>query len=243
MATKMVSLVEEIQNIDYIPAYMTDDEGNVTVWNQNAQKLLKYSESEILGASENKLFFNPNEATKILGVRFTWRTDKEGKQLFVQETTIGVTDPESPQHKFMKILDDYTSQLTVSEQCELWLEHHRALDQAAIISTNTEPMQVAFLTEQMASLLGYEVHELLGQPVDKIVAPVIASNALGVSEEITGNPSTPYKFNFFRKDGSVLSVIVNGIKVQDQTGRAFFLGQVVPIMNATTEASEAFLAP
>lgn len=48
MSASRSSLRDAILNIEHIAAYMTDEVGNITLWNINAAGLLGYSESKAI---------------------------------------------------------------------------------------------------------------------------------------------------------------------------------------------------
>lgn len=201
MTVPEVSIAEQVRQISHVAAYMTDDLHRITIWNENAQKLLGYSEGELLEQSETVFRLDPYELTNHGGVRFTWRIAKDGARLFVMETVIIIEDPDSKKYSVMKILEDYTDQLTFSEQIELWLQQ----DELVTIA-DQKTLKLTHVSQKFADALGYTLDEMTGLSIESLMAgPQISERYSGNALDLIRDAKMIRGFNFKRKDGESFS--------------------------------------
>jgi PAS domain S-box-containing protein len=128
-------LIESLQDYAVI---MQDDDGNVTSWNIGAERMLGYSEEEILGRSA-RIFFTPEDQARgefereIRMARQTgrsnddrWHVRKDGSRLFVMGMMIGLRDDQNRQIGLAKIMRDVTDRQLANAERERLLDNERA---------------------------------------------------------------------------------------------------------------------
>ncbi|MFL6447124.1 MAG: PAS domain S-box protein [Bryobacteraceae bacterium] len=164
--------------VDY--AFMTLDlESRVTSWNRGAERILGYSEGEILSRS-SALFFTPEdqekgEPGKELAVATRdgraederWHVKKDGSRFWASGVMTLLRDQSGQPLGFVKIFRDLTSSKTAQEALQesenrfrLFVENVR--DHALF---QVDPsMRISVWNSGAERLFGYSAHEIVGRP-------------------------------------------------------------------------------
>ncbi|HEX4809977.1 MAG TPA: chemotaxis protein CheB [Bryobacteraceae bacterium] len=145
--------VESVQ--DYA-LFQMDFNGNITSWNSGAERLLGYSESEILGQPASRVFtpedVEDGEADKELETaRMTgkaederWHVRKDGSRFFASGVLTTVHDESGRLRGFAKVMRDVTGKRSAEEQIRASLRekevllkeiHHRVKNNLQVIAS------------------------------------------------------------------------------------------------------------
>ncbi|UYL08170.1 PAS domain-containing protein [Bdellovibrio sp. SKB1291214] len=241
MGSSGISIVDQIRNIEHVAAYMTDDQHRITVWNSNVEQLLGYNQSEIIDQSDAILLFDSSEDTTIAGAKFNWRKAKDGRKLFVLETVTKIEDPDSSRFQTMKIIEDYTDQLSFLEKIELWMQQYQ--EQDLILVVNQKSLSMSNLSDRFVSSLGYTQEELQGRPLETVVSEGSKSFE-GTVDELIVTAKRIHGMRFKLKDESVLTATVSSFEMSeinvDGTRETYWFAKILPFENSQTKMTEYF---
>lgn len=127
-----------VSNLHEHAIFMLDDEGRVTHWNQGAERLLGYSEAEMIGRSGQILFTPEDQARgeherEIATAKATgsasddrWHLRKDGSRFFVTGLMSAVLDAQGRRIGLAKIMRDSTERQAAAAEREHLLERERA---------------------------------------------------------------------------------------------------------------------
>lgn len=180
-------LAEELNLlIDGAPGYaiyMLDLAGNVTIWNQGAERLLGWREAEVMGRQVS-LFYPPDAvaagkperdlvraAEESRFIEEDWRLRKDGSEFLASIAITALFTEEGRLRGFAKIVSDITEQRAAEDMIK-WRESHLR----SILSTVPDGMVVidetgivlSFSTAAEA-LFGYTEKEVIGRNVSMLM--------------------------------------------------------------------------
>lgn len=151
-------LVESLH--DYA-VFMQDDEGQVTSWNPGAQRLLGYSEQEIIGQSA-RIFFTPEDQARGDDVREIrtaketgrahddrWHVRKDGSRFFVSGMMVALKDDQDRRIGLAKIMRDITDRQIAQAEREQLLERER--------TARAEVERISRLKDDFLATLSHEL--------------------------------------------------------------------------------------
>jgi len=208
--------------------------GRVESWNPAAERLLGWSEAEVLGGSPPIDFALPAQCGE---AEFT-RRRKDGKPVVLQVRTIPWLDAAGSEVGSLAILDDLTERRASEGALEQMIEQaknaksresenmrFRALLEAApdaIIEVDREG-RIVLLNKVAEQLFGYEREELLGQLVEILVPSNVRGGHHKQRQGFWANPSarpmgTGLKLEAQRKDGSLFPVEISLSPVEFEGG-------------------------
>lgn len=126
-----------VDSLEDYAVFMQDDEGNVTSWNTGAERLLGYSEEEIIGGS-TRIFFTPEDQARgefekeIRTAKATGRSDddrwhvrKDGSRFFVTGMMVALYDDQNQRIGLAKIMRDITDRQRAIAERERLLDAER----------------------------------------------------------------------------------------------------------------------
>ncbi|UYL09104.1 PAS domain S-box protein [Bdellovibrio sp. SKB1291214] len=154
-------LVNRVYAEQDLAVYLSDQAGNIHVWNRAAEALFGYSQKEIQNKSERDLFWDKSEDISDGGIRYSWRVTKNADLKFVKESVIEISDPSGPGDQFMKIIEDNSDGLTIWEQCELWISHYAHSPEGMYV-VNAKTNKFQFINKAFASMMDEKPENILG---------------------------------------------------------------------------------
>jgi diguanylate cyclase (GGDEF)-like protein/PAS domain S-box-containing protein len=123
----------------------------------------------------------------------------------------------SPQH-FQVVLSDITVRKHAEEVLREKEQRYRALFEStndAVFLLNLDLVYLA-VNQQAADLLGYEVDEIVGRPIEYFVTPHEIKDSRDILEPLLAGQILPvYERTFVRKDGSQITVEISSALVFD----------------------------
>jgi two-component system CheB/CheR fusion protein len=158
--------------------FQTDLAGRITAWNPGAERLLGFTEEEILGEPAQRLYTPEDqmrgEAEKEMETaRLTgraederWHVRKDGSRFFASGILAAVRDDNGRLRGFAKIMRDITERRTAEEQIRTSLRekevllkeiHHRVKNNLQVI-TSLLRLQAEFISDRKAVGLFEEMH-------------------------------------------------------------------------------------
>lgn len=164
--------------------YMLDKAGNVTIWNQGAERLLGWHESDVIGR-HHSMFYPPSGvasgkperdlARAAQDMRFTeedWRVRKDGSDFLASIATTALFTEQGAVRGFAKIVSDITEQRAAEDMLK-WRENHLR----SILSTVPDAMVVIDETGMILSfssaaeaMFGYAEADVVGRNVNMLMA-------------------------------------------------------------------------
>lgn len=213
--------------------YMLDAAGFVTIWNQGAERLKGWTETEVLG-QHTSLFYPADSraagkpeadlARACAEGRLeeeAWRVRKDGQEFLAAVSLTALYDDKGDLRGFAKVVSDITEERAAEEMARVRESHLRS-----ILSTVPDAMVVIdeaglimSFSNAAQTLFGYSEEELIGQNV-KILMP---------------SPDRE------RHDGYILRYLQTGEKRIIGTGRVVFAarkdGSTFPMELSIGEAS------
>jgi PAS domain S-box-containing protein len=141
--------------------FMQDDDGNVTSWNPGAERLLGYSEEEILGHSARIFFTSEDQArgepereihtAKTTGRAMDdrWHVRKDGTRFFVNGMMVALQDDGGQRIGLAKIMRDMTDRQIANAERERLLEGER--------SARAEAERTSRLKDEFLATLSHEL--------------------------------------------------------------------------------------
>jgi PAS domain S-box-containing protein len=199
--------IEEVK--DYA-IFMTDVEGRIISWNTGAERILGYSEAEILGHNAS-LFFTPEdlargEHEKELELAATagraederWHLRRDGSRFWASGVVTPVRDDKGALLGFTKVMRDMTERKRLEEERDRFFT--LSMDMLCIAGLDGYLRRVNPAFEKV---LGYTAEELLALPVFDFVHPDDRAATIAEYEKLSRGEPTTFLENRFRcKDGS-----------------------------------------
>lgn len=163
--------------------FMVDPEGRVTTWNGGAERILGWSENEIVGANCSK-FYPQDEAESgkserdlaraLEEGRFTeesWTVRKDGSEFLADVTITPLTRPDGTARGFAKVIHDVTERRAAEralEKRERHLQSILATVPDAMIVIDEQGTMISF-SAAAERLFGYREEEVLGKNVSMLM--------------------------------------------------------------------------
>lgn len=206
--------------------FLVNQKGEITLWNEAAEKIFGYSESEIIG----------RQATVLMGSKY----EKKALEIGLHETIGSVLSPLSGKiiqaagrrrdgsefplelsgsiwrtnggFSYTAIIRDVTERKRANEYLQESEERYRELFENAndIIYVHDLYGNFISVNETGLKVFGYERDEALKLNLLQIVAPADLETAKNqIESKISGSPSTNYEIRCLRKDGRPVVFEVN----------------------------------
>lgn len=167
-----------VESVREYAMFQTDPAGMITTWNPGAERLLGYTEQEILGRTIDKLFTREDvekgepeterevarERGSSLDVR--WHVRKDGSQFFASGILTAVRDDSGRLRGFAKVMRDITAERQAEEQVRQSLKekdtllkeiHHRVKNNLQVIISLIQ-LQSEYVRDSAAVQAFEEMH-------------------------------------------------------------------------------------
>jgi len=215
---------------------------------------------ELLGASDKETLFEMNASDFYVDRRERQQYEEilgqegivtghdvefkrlDGKFIWVHDTYRAIRDPDGAIQYYEGSLEDITERIKAEEALKERERRYRALfehtnDAVFIISLDLRCLEA---NQQAADLLGYTLDELIGLPVDKMVAKGEYKDSKRVLKAILAGDHVPvYERIFVKKAGEEFPVEINAALVRDAEGHPLHIQSVA---RDITERKQAELA-
>jgi PAS domain S-box-containing protein len=198
--------------------FLLDPEGRVARWNAGAERLLGYTEAEILGRPAS-LFFTPEDVatgepenelrTAAESGRATddrWQVRKDGTRLWVSGVTAALKDEQGTLRGYGKVLRDRTEQRRAEEALRSSERRYRALVENAwegvtLVAADGAILETTPITFQG---LGYAREEYLGRNAFELLHPEDAAGVRTLLGQLLAKPTERVtgRYRLRHKDGS-----------------------------------------
>jgi PAS domain S-box-containing protein len=200
---------------------MLDPAGNITNWNQGAERIKGYKANEIVGRHFSA-FYPPEDvqnripeqelATVIKEGRFEaegWRLRKDGSRFWASVVITALTDDTGKLRGFSKVTRDITERKRAKELLQESEERHRKL-----FDNNPHPTWVfdrktlRFLAVNAAAIrkYGYSSEEFLAMTIQDIRPPEDVPLLLESVQTIRDGKESVGTWRHRRKDGTIIDV-------------------------------------
>jgi PAS domain S-box-containing protein len=224
--------------------FMLDPSGNVTTWNQGAERIKGYKAHEIIGRHFSCFYpaadvqnGKPQHELQVAIAegRYeeeSWRLRKDGSRLWANVVITPVQDESGKLRGFSKVTRDITERRRAEELLQQSEERHRRL-----FENNPNPTWVydretlRFLAVNSAAIrkYGYSKDEFLAMTIKEIRPPEDVAALLDAVAHLQSNSETSGAWHHRTKDGTTLDVELTSYAL-DFAGRA---AQVVVAADVT----------
>jgi PAS domain S-box-containing protein len=208
--------------------------GLITSWNVGAERVLGWTEAEILGRSADLFFIEADRASDILEREMStaramgranderWHQRKDGTHFWAQGEMMPLRDGSEAHIGYLKILRDRTVQHRAEEALE---------KQTALLQTVTDHLSesvfrltrddiITFANPAAEAMLGWGEGELIGQNLHDVAhhhhadgRPFPSSDCEVVRSLRTGKFLRERATTFFRRDGTPIDVITTNAPI------------------------------
>lgn len=221
---------------DYAMILM-DIQGCITGWNAGAERILGWTEGEVLGQSAD-LIFTPTDraagvpaqelqraATQGKAMDLRWHLKKDGSRFFADGVLESLYDDAGGLRGFGKVLRDATERKSLEEEQARLSETNRLLLDSTgggIYGIGLEG-QFTFVNRAAAQMLGYSPEQMLGQSGHAFIHARHSDGRLYPEAECpifrairTGEAVRVEDEVFWRRDGTALPVAYSASPVLEQ---------------------------
>jgi PAS domain S-box-containing protein len=199
--------IEEVR--DYA-IFMTDTENRVVSWNLGAERILGYSEPDILGQSASR-FFTPEDLARGAHEKELakasaegraederWHVRRDGTRFWASGVVTPVRDQAGTLLGFTKVMRDITERKRLEEERDRFFT--LSMDMLCIAGLDGHFRRV---NPAFENILGYTSEELLANPILDFVHPDDrAATRADYLKLNTGEPTTFLENRFRCRDGS-----------------------------------------
>jgi len=165
--------------------YMLDPDGNVTIWNEGAERLKGWTESEVIG--KNVALFYPADAVargqpaadlaraSELGHfdEEDWRLRKDGSEFLAHVTITALHDKDGKLRGYGKVVRDISEERAAERRLAANAEHLRSILSTvpdAMVVTDEQGCIISFSTAA-EKLFGYQEAEVVGASFSLLMPP------------------------------------------------------------------------
>ncbi len=196
--------------------FQMDLSGRITSWNSGAERLLGYSESEIMGQSVVRLF-TPEDVAKGEHVRELetarttgraederWHIRKDGKWFFAGGVVTTVRDDAGNLRGFTKVMRDITERMKAEEQLK---QQAQLLELARdIIMVRKLNGTISFWNDAASETYGWSKAEAIGKLSHELLNTVSSQPMPNIEAVLFANNRWEGELGHTRRDGTQLTV-------------------------------------
>lgn len=208
--------------------FMVSPDGRIASWNAGAEHVFEYSEDEIVGESDSRLFTPEDRRrgtdeeelrqaqTEGRAEDERWHVRKDGSRFWGSGFVRPVRDESGEIRGFSKVVRDATERKTSEEALRESEERYRAVVEQAADGLYLADMQTLRIVESNPSLrkmLGYTAEELLTMEVHQLGNLSREEVASTLQRALEGGQGLVGERKYRRKDGTLIDaeVSVSGI--------------------------------
>jgi two-component system CheB/CheR fusion protein len=195
--------------------FQMDPGGRITSWNSGAERLLGYSETEIIGESAVRLFTPEDaargEATRELETARTtggadnerWHIRKDGSRFFASGVVTTVRDQAGRLRGFAKVMHDITERKKAEEQLK---QQAQLLELAQdIIMVRDLDGRISFWNDGASTAYGWSSAEAVGKVGDELVQTVFPEPLSNIEAVLFATNRWEGELVQTRRDGTQLT--------------------------------------
>ncbi|MBN2255572.1 MAG: PAS domain S-box protein, partial [Deltaproteobacteria bacterium] len=232
---------ELVQNANSI-ILRRDTEGNITFFNEFAQKFFGYTEEEIIGKNVIGTIVPERESTgkDLASMIRNSVTDpdgyvanenenmcRNGKRVWVSWTNKPIRDKTGIIQEFLCIGTDITerkkSEDALSVEKAYFEQLFESAPEAILIADNTG--RLLRVNSEFTRMFGYSSKEAIGQLIDELIAPEeLFEQALSLTRDVTRGKLVSQETIRLRKDRSPVHVSVLGTPIEVDKGQVAVYG-------------------
>jgi PAS domain S-box-containing protein len=232
------SLLERLRQhpliLQNVPAsiIVTDRAGTIAYWNAGATELFGYSAEEMLGRTLAVLYVDPDAAhlARDLAVIEAGRDyvgewqarRKDGALIWIAVTTTRFQDDAGAALGYIGVATDITARKRAEDALRQREERFRHIVESAAegILDIDRDFEMTYVNPAVATLLGYTVDELIGQPALTVIADEFRERVLrNMQRRLQGDISLyRYEVKLKAKDGSERWALLSGRGFRDAAG-------------------------
>ncbi len=237
------SVIESLtENTNYF-IFLITLEGDISTWNDQAQRVTGFSDKDVLGRHFSLLY--PNEtsetadalkisATKGYVENTGWRVRKNGERFWVTEMImylIGI-NPSQGFLVFIRENSDKKPSSGNSDSLHQWQYLFEHSDSAFAISYS-DKNTIQLVNQAFAKMHGYSEDELIGKNINLIVPPEFQASTSVNLEQVTKRGHYLFESTHIRKDGTLIPVVADVTVIKGRSGKEsqclFYIGDVTEL--------------
>ncbi|HCV42544.1 MAG TPA: hypothetical protein DGH68_03600, partial [Bacteroidetes bacterium] len=222
-------LLANLANTPNVAIQWYDEVGRVQFWNPASEVLYGWKSEEAIGKTLDQLIHTPEEAAEFLGILNDIRTSgkpfgpyeasihhRDGTPGWVLATTFSI--PMGGSGIGFVCMDVNITERKRAEEALLESEQRSRTFTSATFEGIAVTVQgnIVDANEQLASMLGYPMHEIVGKSVMDFVAPEARA---AVAEHIKSGRDDAYEHLALRRDGSAIPVEIRAKMMLYQGGQ------------------------
>jgi two-component system, sensor histidine kinase and response regulator len=236
---------------------VTDGMGTITEWNASATALFGYSAAEMVGRTPAVLAADPDpahlaqeraalEAALAAGRTYVWvgpARHKDGALLWIEVTISRFHDEVGAARGYVAVAQDITARKRDDDALRQREERYRYIVESVdvgIVDVNRD-FALTYVNPALATLLGYTVDELIGQPALIIIADEDRARVLRkMQRRLQGDTSLyRYEVKLKAKDGAERWALHVGRAFRDAAGQVIGGTSVLTDITERKEAETA----
>ncbi len=227
------------ENVPDCAVFALDATGRVQSWNAGAQRLLGYSQEEIVGQSTH-IFFTPEDLQDGAPKRelaqaletgrsadHHWCVRKDGSRFWSSNVTTPLRDEAGALRGFAKIVRDRTSALSKEEANQEANALFRSVVQSNMIGIGFWDREgnITDANELLLQMIGYSREEILAGQVrwtDLTPPEYHARDEQALAQTVRQGACDPYEKEWIRKDGTRFPILLGGSHLEGDPNRGAF---------------------
>ncbi len=243
-----------LESLEDYAVFTTDIKGNISSWNKGAERLMGYTEEEIIGKKAAVLFVPEDRAkdapaaelrkaaTDKRAINERYHLRKDGSRFWGSGLVFPLEDAQRKLRGFTKVMRDLTVQVQSRKQiAESQEQFESAFEQAAVGMTHTS-LEGKWLrvNQKFCDMLGFTADELLNKPFQDLTHPDDMENSLDAANQLIQNPNRHMSINkrYFTKKGAIIWVKITVSVVRNEEGKAQYFSSVFEDITEKRTAEE-----